>query len=107
LTALARDGRVVILAALGGTKLPEGADLGQFFYKRARIEASSLRSRDELYQKKLRDQLVEHALPRFKDGRFKVHIEKIMDWEKIVEAHQLMESNATKGKIICTINWQD
>jgi hypothetical protein len=26
-----------------------------------------------------------------------------MDWENIAEAHQLMESNSTKGKIICTI----
>ena len=105
LTALARDGRMVNLAAMGGTKIPAGADMGLFFRKRLRVEGSGLRSRDELYQGKLRDLLVEHALPRFKDGRFKVHIERVMDWEKIVEAHELMETNATKGKIICTINW--
>jgi NADPH:quinone reductase-like Zn-dependent oxidoreductase len=105
LDALGRDGRMVNLAALGGTKIPAGADMGQFFRKRLRIEGSGLRSRDLDYQKKLRDQLVEHALPRFKDGRFKILIEKELDWEKIVEAHELMESNATKGKIICTIKW--
>ncbi|KAG9716694.1 hypothetical protein KCU73_g15566, partial [Aureobasidium melanogenum] len=37
-------------------------------------------------------------------GTFKAYVEKVMDWEKIVEAHQLMESNKTKGKIIMTIN---
>jgi NADPH:quinone reductase-like Zn-dependent oxidoreductase len=105
LDALGRDGRMVNLAALGGTKIPAGADMGQFFRKRLRIEGSGLRSRDLEYQKKLRDQLVDHALPRFKDGRFKILIEKVLDWEKIVEAHELMESNATKGKIICTIKW--
>lgn len=54
-------------------------------------------------QGKLRDQLAEHALPKFKDGSFKVFVEKVFEWEDIVEAHQLMESNKTKGKIICTI----
>ncbi len=66
-------------------------------------EGSSLRSRDEKYQGRLRDQLVDHALPKFKDGSFKVLIEKIYDWKDIKEAHRLMESNQTKGKLICTI----
>lgn len=57
------------------------------------------------WQGKLRDQLAEHALPKFKDGSFKLFVEKVYDWENIVEAHQLMESNKTKGKIICTVPW--
>jgi len=103
LDAAARDGRVVQLGVMSGTSLKEGTDIGAFVRKRVRFEGSTLRSRDEGYQGKLRDQLVEHALPKFVDGSFKVYIEKVMDWEKIVEAHQLMESNKTKGKIICTI----
>ncbi|EMC95790.1 hypothetical protein BAUCODRAFT_503920 [Baudoinia panamericana UAMH 10762] len=106
LNAAARDGRIVNLASLSGAKLkPEMAqpDFSNFVRKRIRIEGSSLRSRDELYQGKLRDQLHDHALPKFKDGSFKVHIEKVFPWEQIQEAHRLMESNKTKGKIICTI----
>jgi NADPH:quinone reductase-like Zn-dependent oxidoreductase len=103
LAVLAYEGRIVNLAALGGTKIPDGADFLHFFRKRARMEASGLRSRDAVYQGKLRNQLVEHALPRFRDGRYKSYIEKVFPWEKIVEAHQLLESNTTKGKIICTI----
>jgi NADPH:quinone reductase-like Zn-dependent oxidoreductase len=105
LQAIGRDGRIVCLASLQGTKVPEGTDMGVLFRKRGRIEASSLRSRDEEYQGRLRDQLVSHALPRFIDGRFKIHIERVFPWEEIVEATQLMESNATKGKIICTVGW--
>jgi NADPH:quinone reductase-like Zn-dependent oxidoreductase len=105
LNILARDGRLVSLAALGGSKLPEGVDLGMLWRKRLRIEGSGLRSRDEDYQGKLRDSLEEKALDKFKDKSFKVLIEKVMDWEQIVEAHELMESNKTKGKIICTIKW--
>lgn len=105
LKAAARDGRIVNLATVGGTSIKGEADLGNFVRKRLRFEGSSLRSRDEAYQGKLRDQLVEHALPRFKDGSFKVHIEKVFDWKDIVAAHQLMESNKTKGKLIGTIDW--
>jgi NADPH:quinone reductase-like Zn-dependent oxidoreductase len=107
LNATARDGRIVNLATLSGGKLKAGGpepDLGAFVRKRIRYEGSSLRSRDEEYQGRLRDQLVEHALPKFKDKSFKVFIEKVFPWEEIQEAHRLMESNQTKGKLICTIS---
>jgi NADPH:quinone reductase-like Zn-dependent oxidoreductase len=104
LKALARDGVVVCLGQMGGSKLPEGIDINAIVYKRIRIEGSTLRSRDEVYQGKLRDQLVNHALPKFEDGSFKIIIEKVLPWEEIQKAHELMESNQTKGKIICTID---
>jgi NADPH:quinone reductase-like Zn-dependent oxidoreductase len=104
LKALARDGVMVCLGLMGGTKLPDGVDIGQLLFKRLRIEGSTLRSRDEMYQGKLRDQLVDHAMPKFQDGTFKVIIEKVFPWEKIQEAHELMESNKTKGKIICKVS---
>jgi len=103
LDAAARDGRIVNLGVMSGTKLPAGVDIGAFVRKRLRFEGSSLRSRDEDYQGQLRNTLVDHALPKFKDGSFKVFIEKVFPFEKIVDAHKLMESNKTKGKIICTI----
>ncbi|EON65475.1 NADPH2:quinone reductase [Coniosporium apollinis CBS 100218] len=104
LDVLAKDGRAVHLGAMSGTKLPAGVDISAFIRKRIRFEGSSLRSRDEEYQGKLRDQLVEHALPKFKDGSFKVLIDKVFDWEDVVEAHKYMESNQSKGKIICKIS---
>ncbi|KAL2039734.1 hypothetical protein N7G274_007593 [Stereocaulon virgatum] len=104
LDAAARDGRIVNLGAMSGTKLPAGVDIGAFVRKRLRFEGSSLRSRDEEYQGKLRNTLVEHALPKMREGSFKIPIEKIFPWEEVVKAHQLMESNQTKGKIICRID---
>ena len=47
---------------------------------------------------------MEHALPRMKDGRFKLFIEKVLPWEKVQDAHRLLEENKTKGKFICTID---
>lgn len=104
LDAVARDGRIVNLGFLGGNVLKGDVDIGRFLRKRCRFEGSSLRSRDEMYQGKLRDQLVEHALPRFKDGRFKVPVEKVFKMSEIKDAHELMESNKTKGKLICTVD---
>lgn len=104
LGAAARDGRVVLLGLMGGSKLPDGVNIGPLLLKRIRVEGSSLRSRDEEYQRKLRDTLVDHALPKFCDGTFKVFVEKVCPFEQILQAHQLLESNTTKGKIICVIS---
>lgn len=103
LDAAARDGRIVSLGAMSGTRLPAGVDIGGFVRKRLRFEGSSLRSRDEDYQGRLRNTLADHALPRLTDGSFKMFVEKVFPWEDVIEAHKLMEANKTKGKIICTI----
>ena len=104
LAAAARDGRIVELALMSGFELPAGVNIGPILFKRLRIEGSTLRSRDEGYQEKLRNLLVENALPKFEDGTFKVFITKVLPFDQIVEAHKLLESNQTKGKIICTVS---
>jgi NADPH:quinone reductase-like Zn-dependent oxidoreductase len=98
------DGRIVQLASLSGSILPAGLDVGILERKRLRWEGSRLRSRDLDYQGKLRDLLVEKALPRFVDGTFKIPIERLFDWKEVRRAHELMESNQSKGKIICTVD---
>jgi NADPH:quinone reductase-like Zn-dependent oxidoreductase len=99
----ARDATVVLLGALSGVTLPAGIKFGAFISKRLTFRGSSLRSRDIEYQGKLRDKL-ETYLPHFENGSFKIFIDKVFPWEKIVEAHEEMERNTSKGKIICTIS---
>ncbi|KAL8653800.1 MAG: hypothetical protein Q9226_003700 [Calogaya cf. arnoldii] len=72
LDAVAMDGRIVHLGAMGGTKVPEGTDIGAFVRKRVRFEGSSLRSRDEGYQGRLRDMLLEHAVPKLRKGEMNI-----------------------------------
>ena len=104
LNAIARDGRIVSLGNLGGNVVEKPVDISRFLRKRARFEGSSLRSRDEDYQGRLRDMLVEHALPRFVDGRFRVIVDTVFQgMEKIQEAHELLQSNKTMGKIIVNV----
>jgi NADPH2:quinone reductase len=56
------------------------------------------------YYSKLRDLLVEFALPKFVDGTFKVPIKKEFLWKEIQAAHALIERNQSKGKIICHVD---
>jgi len=104
LEAAAIDGRIVQLASLSGSKLAAGLDIGLLENKRIRWEGSRLRSRPLDYQSKLRNLLVEFALPKFVDGTFKVPIERDFSWKDIQAAHTLMESNQSKGKIICHVD---
>lgn len=76
------------------------ANFGAFVAKRVRYEGSSLRSRDEAYQGKLRDHLVEHALPMFVSGKLKSVIEKVFPWDQIQEVSEcrLVRWNGTDRK---------
>lgn len=102
LDVAARDCRVVLLGTLSGGKVPN-ADISQILYKRIRIEGSTLRSRDEEYQGKLRDRL-ESYCPAFKEDKLKIIIDKVLPWEEIQEAHKYMEDAKNTGKIVCTIS---
>ncbi|KAM7198029.1 quinone oxidoreductase [Rhypophila sp. PSN 637] len=102
LDVVAREGRIVLLGLMSGSVVPK-ADIGKLLYKAARIEGSTLRSRDEEYQGRLRDKLEEY-LPQFESGELKIFVDTVFDWNDIVKAHELLEANKTMGKIICTIS---
>jgi NADPH:quinone reductase-like Zn-dependent oxidoreductase len=98
----ATDARIVQLASMGGSTV-SNLDISLLEGKRLRWEGSRLRSRNLEYQGKLRDLLVEKALPKFVDGTFKVQIDKTFNWKDIQAAHTWMESNTSKGKIMCVV----
>lgn len=101
LDVAARDARIVMLGTLGGAQVPE-ANIGPILFKRLRIEGSTLRSRDEDYQGKLRDRL-EDYMPDFVNGSFKIVLDKTLPWGQIQDAHRYMEDAKNSGKIVCTI----
>lgn len=102
LDVAARDCRIVLLGTLSGGKVPD-ADISQLLYKRIRVEGSTLRSRDVVYQGQLRDKLEEY-IPDFESGRLKIFMDTVLPWEEIKEAHRHMEAAKTSGKIVCTIS---
>lgn len=101
LDCAAREARIVQLGAMGGAVLRE-VNVAQLLYKRVRWEGSTLRSRDEEYQGRLRDRL-EAYLPDFVSGALRVFVDRVFRMDQIQEAHALMEENVTRGKIICTV----
>lgn len=101
LDVAARDGRMVMLGFLGGSTVPE-ANIAMILGKRLRIEGSTLRSRDEVYQGELRDCL-EKYLPEFESGKLQIIVDTVLDWKQIKEAHDHMEDGKNSGKIVCTI----
>jgi len=63
-----------------------------------------LRSRTAEYQEKLKEQFLEHALPRIVSGEFKVNVDRVISWQDIRKGHEAMERNEIMGKIICIVD---
>jgi len=99
----APGGKIVGLGLMGGGMTSDTVDISPFLRKRVRFEGSTLRSRDTAYQIKVKELFETIVLPKLVDGSFEDIVTRIFKWEDIKEAHKLMESNNTIGKIVCTI----
>ncbi|MCC9137206.1 NAD(P)H-quinone oxidoreductase [Pontibacter silvestris] len=96
------DGRMVMLASLGGGKVDE-FDLRKILMKRLHIMGSTLRSRSLDYQIKLTQEMSAFTMPLFKDGSIKPVVDSVFDWEDVADAHRHMEENKNIGKIVLKI----
>ena len=103
LEVLNRDGRIVTLGLMGGAKLEE-ADISMMLLKRLRWEGSTLRSRDEEYQGKLRDLFESKVMDDMRKRKFDIKIDTAVSWKKITDCHDKLERNETKGKIVCLVD---
>lgn len=97
------DGRIVILALMGGLTAPE-VNMLPILFKRIRIQGSTLRARTLEYKAKLTKDLYDFAWERFETGEFKPVIDSVYDWTEVVAAHEYMEANKNIGKIILRIS---
>lgn len=103
LDVLERDGRVVMLGLLDGVLTAGPFNVAALITKRAQVQGSQLRSRSLEYLVRLREFFEEHVLPKLLDGRLSHVVERVVAWEQIQEAHELLESNETKGKVVCVV----
>ncbi|MEL6862975.1 MAG: NAD(P)H-quinone oxidoreductase [Bacteroidota bacterium] len=101
--SLATDGRLIILALMGGVQL-ERFHLGPILRKRLHIIGSTLRTRDLSYKIALSQDLKSFAWPLFENGQIKPIIDSVFDWTEVANAHRYMEANRNKGKIVLRIN---
>lgn len=97
------DGRMVMLALMGGFKLSE-LNMLPILFKRIQIFGSTLRARTLDYKASLTKDLYDFAWHRFETEEFKPIIDSVYDWTKVAEAHRYMEANKNIGKIILKIS---
>lgn len=102
LHALRSDGRLVMLAMMGGTTI-ENMDLMPFLRKRLHVMGSTLRNRSLEYKSRLAKDLFDFAWPLFEKGRLKPIVDRVFPAEEVVAAHQFMENNQNQGKIV--LSW--
>lgn len=102
LRALATDGRLIILAMMGGASVSE-LNLRRLFAKRAQISTSTLRSRSLAYKVRLTGDFAGSVLPAFLDGDLTPVIDSVFDWTDVREAHRRMEANENAGKIVLRV----
>lgn len=100
--ALALDGRMVLLALLGGNQV-DNVRLATIIAKRLQITGSTLRNRSMEYKRNLSQALYTDCWPLFADGRLRPVIDRVFPWTEVAEAHRYMESNQNQGKIILQI----
>ncbi|RME99184.1 MAG: NAD(P)H-quinone oxidoreductase [Bacteroidetes bacterium] len=102
LEVLAMDGRLVMLAFLGGTKV-EQLKLLPILRKRLHIMGSTLRNRPLAYKAQLTADFQRHCWAAFLDGRLRPVIDRVYPWEEVAEAHRYMAANKNRGKIVLKV----
>ena len=101
LECLAVDGQMVMLAFLGGFKVPN-ANLIPIISKRLMISGVTIRNQSRFF-KEARTEKLKELLPYFITGELKPVIDSVYDWTAVRQAHQHMENNQNIGKIILKI----
>ena len=100
-TALATEGRLVIIGMQGGTRAE--LDINALLRKRGAVFATSLRSRPTEEKAAICASVVEHVWPLVAAGRVRPVVHGTMPLEEARAAHELMESGDHTGKILLTV----
>jgi NADPH2:quinone reductase len=99
--ALATDGRLSIIAFLGGTRTT--LDMGDILYRRLTITGSTLRPRTVEYKTQVAHALRERVWPLIEAGKIRPVIHRVFRLDQARDAHALMESSVHVGKIMLQV----
>jgi NADPH2:quinone reductase len=101
INCLADDGRIVIIALLGGAK--GAVDFGQVLRRRLTITGSTLRPRPVSFKAAIAQNLRSKVWPLLEAGKIKPVIFKTFPLAEAAQAHTLMESSTHVGKIMLSV----
>jgi NADPH2:quinone reductase len=99
--AAAEDGRIVIIAGLGGYKTE--LNLLPLMRKRLTLTGSTLRNRDVAFKTGLAEALRINVWPLLESGKVRPVIHRTLPLAEAAEAHRLLEAGEHIGKIVLTV----
>ncbi|RZS81551.1 NAD(P)H-quinone oxidoreductase [Pigmentiphaga kullae] len=98
---LAEDGRIVLIALLGGAK--GEIDFARVLSRRLTITGSTLRPRSAQFKGEVAAALRRNVWPLFESGRLKPVVYATFPLREADKAHAMMESGEHVGKIVLTV----
>jgi NADPH2:quinone reductase len=101
LQCLADDGRLVIIALLGGAS--GEINFGEVLRRRLVITGSTLRPRPVTFKRHIAQQLRTQVWPLLESGKIKPVIYQTFSLEQAADAHALMETSTHIGKIMLQV----
>lgn len=101
LRCLTTGGRLVLIGLMGGAR--SEVNLGLMLMKRLRVIGSTLRARPVSQKAAVMDGLARDVWPLFESGGIEPVIERVMPIAQAEEAHALVASNQTVGKVVLTL----
>ena len=101
INCLADDGRLVIIALLGGAR--SEVDLGQILRRRLTITGSTLRPRPVAFKADIANKLRQHVWPLLENKTVRPVIHQVFALEQAAAAHTMMEGSQHVGKIMLQV----
>ncbi|MEO6323513.1 MAG: NAD(P)H-quinone oxidoreductase [Thermoanaerobaculia bacterium] len=98
---LAREGRLVLIATMGGAAAE--LDLRALLSRRLRLIGSTLRARALDEKLALTAGFVRDVLPGFADGTLRPVIQAVLPLDQAGEAHRRMAANENLGKLVLSV----
>ncbi|WP_020499366.1 NAD(P)H-quinone oxidoreductase [Sciscionella marina] len=98
LSALATDGRLLIIGMQGG-RLGE-LDIAKLLGKRGTVHAAGLRGRPLADKAELTHELLEHLWPLIAQGSVRPIIEEVVPMPEAGRAHRMLEEGSAFGKLV-------
>jgi putative PIG3 family NAD(P)H quinone oxidoreductase len=101
LDVLKPDGRLVVIATLGGHR--KDVDLRMLMMKRLTVTASTLRGRDADEKARLACAVEAQVWPWIESGKLRALVDRTFPLERAGEAHEWLERGAQFGKVVLTV----
>jgi len=101
-TALATNGRLVVIGMQGG--VTGELNLGTLMAKRAAVHATSLRARPAAEKAAIVGAVLAAVWPAVEAGEVRPIIDRVLPVEDVAEAHRVVEASTHIGKVVLTLS---